>query len=71
MSKLKNVLFTWVIVYVLITLLIYVLNVWLKNVPIYFRTLVLSGLMVFGLQYVIFPTIAKLKKSFNQSPNKQ
>ena len=71
MSKLKNVLFTWVIVYVLITILIYVLNVWLMNVPIYFRTLVLSGLMVFGLQYVIFPTIEKLKRNFYQSPNKQ
>ncbi|OJJ19921.1 hypothetical protein BKI52_15700 [marine bacterium AO1-C] len=65
MSKLKNVLFTWVIVYLLIPLLIYALNVWLMNVPIYIRTLLLSGLMVFGLQYLIFPAIEKLKKNFN------
>ena len=61
MNKFKQVLITWGIVYVLITALIYLLNQLLIDQPIYFRTLVLSGIMVFALQYLIFPAINKLK----------
>lgn len=65
MKKLRQVLMTWSIVYLLITVLIYGLNEWLIQQPIYVRTLVLSAVMVFGLQYVIFPAIEKIKLAFN------
>ena len=65
MKKLRQVLTTWSIVYLMITVLIYGLNEWLIQQPIYVRTLVLSAVMVFGLQYVILPAIEKIKSSFN------
>jgi len=61
MKKFKTVLKIWTIVYVLITTLIYALSEWLVLQPIYIRTLVLSGVMVFGLQYVVFPIMNQLK----------
>lgn len=65
MQKLKNVLFIWIIVYALITVLVYSFNIWLMEIPIYLRTLVLSLTMVFGLQYAIFPIVEKFKTSHN------
>ncbi|MGB0524485.1 MAG: hypothetical protein ACPGJS_16050 [Flammeovirgaceae bacterium] len=62
MNKLKKVLTIWGIVYLLITALIYCLSEWLATQPIYVRTLVLSGVMVFGLQYLIFPILNKFLK---------
>ena len=59
MTKLKKVLINWSIIYVLITALIYVLNQWLIAYPIYIRTLVLSGIMVFTMQYVVSPFMKK------------
>lgn len=61
MSKLKNVVTLWGIVYLIITLLFYGLSQWLTPLPIYMRTLVLSGLMVFILQYLVLPGLQKLK----------
>ena len=61
MKKLKKILVDWVIIYSLITLLLYGLNQWLLAYPLYIRTLVLSGLMVFTLQYLVFPTIQKIR----------
>ncbi len=49
----------WLIVYAMITLLLYGIQDWLQPLPIYLRTLVLSGMMVFGLQYLIFPSLQK------------
>jgi len=62
MKKLQNVLIIWIPVYFLITGLFYSLNNWLVSMPIYLRTLLLSGIMVFGIQYVILPGIQQLKK---------
>jgi|GEM_PF-2832247 len=61
MNKLKNVVTLWGIVYLIITLLFYGLSQWLAPFPIYMRTLVLSGLMVFILQYLVLPGLQKLK----------
>ena len=60
MRKLRNVIVNWGVIYVLITALIYVLNQWLITYPLYLRTLVLSGIMVFGMQYMISPFLSKL-----------
>lgn len=62
MEKLKNVLTIWFIVYLMITGLFYLLNTWLVLFPIYLRTLILSGVMVFALQYLIFPALQKISK---------
>ncbi|MEO0876256.1 MAG: hypothetical protein AAFY48_16780, partial [Bacteroidota bacterium] len=62
-QKLKNVLTIWLIVYVLITSLYYSLNDWLSLFPLFVRTGVLSAVMVFGLQYIIFPLIAKVREA--------
>ena len=61
MQKFKKVLTIWGIVYLLITALIYVLQAWLASQPIYVRTLLLSGIMVFGLQYLVFPILNKFQ----------
>ena len=61
MKKLKSVLLIWGIVYLLITALMYGLGDWLVALPVYLRTLVLSGLMVFGLQYLVFPLLNRKK----------
>ncbi|WP_139135266.1 hypothetical protein [Roseivirga sp. 4D4] len=61
MSKLKNVVTLWGIVYLIITLLFYGLSQWLSPMPIYMRTLVLSGLMVFILQYLVLPGLKRLR----------
>ena len=53
---------TWSIVYVMIIGLLYGLNQWLAHYPIYLRAFVLSGLMVFALQYLVFPVLEKLRK---------
>lgn len=63
MKKLKSVLTIWIIVYVLITVLIYLMDQWLSSNPIYIRTLVLSAIMVFSLQYLIFPVLNKFQKN--------
>ena len=63
MQKLKSVLTIWLIVYVLITSLYYSLQEWLSLFPLFIRTAVLSAVMVFGLQYVIFPLIAKVREA--------
>ena len=62
MKKLRNVIVNWGVIYVLITALIYVLNQWLIASPLYLRTLVLSVIMVFGMQYMISPMLEKLLK---------
>ena len=62
MEKLKNVIMIWGIVYMMITGLFYLLNNWLHLYPIYFRTFILSGLMVFALQYLVLPFIQKFSK---------
>ena len=62
MEKLKSTIKTWSIIYGLITLLLYGLGQWLAAYPIYIRTFVLSGLMVFGMQYLVYPIIKKLSK---------
>jgi len=65
MNKLKHTLLTWTIVYVLITVLIYVLDPWLKEKPFYLQTLVLSFTMVTLMQYLIFPSIETFKKKLS------
>ncbi|MEO1052754.1 MAG: hypothetical protein AAFX87_19120 [Bacteroidota bacterium] len=62
MERLKNVMLIWSLVYLLITALIYLLNQWLVVQPIYIRTLVLSGIMVFSMQYLVLPTLQKFRK---------
>ncbi|MEO0341232.1 MAG: hypothetical protein AAF242_18720 [Bacteroidota bacterium] len=66
MEKLKNAIVTWIAAYLLITGLLIGLNAYLNEVPLYIRTLILSGLMVFLLQYLVFPFIhlitQKIKK---------
>ena len=61
MPKLKHVLIIWIVVYALITALIYLTNPWLVPHPVYIRTLILSVIMVFGLQYLVFPLLAKFE----------
>lgn len=67
MNKLKKVLLGWLIVYLLITVLVYSLNGLLIELPIYIQTLILSGLIEFSLQYLILPTIQKLKNKQHHS----
>ena len=62
MQKLQNVLTLWVPVYFLITGLCYGLNEWLISMPIYLRTLLLSAIMVLGIQYMIIPGLQLLKR---------
>ena len=59
MKTIKSTIRTWLIVYFLITGLMYGLNHWY---PIYLRTLILSGLMVFALQYLVAPVLQKWKE---------
>lgn len=66
MKKLKNALVTWGMAYGLITGLLYALNEWLNAYPVYVRTLILSGLMVFALQYVLFPSLEYIKNNKNR-----
>lgn len=61
MQKFKKVLTIWGIVYLLITALIYFLQAWLASQPFYVRTLILSAIMVFGLQYLVFPILNKFQ----------
>lgn len=63
MKRLRNVMINWGVIYVLITALIYALNQWLVTYPIYLRTLALSGVMVFVMQYMISPFLEKLLKN--------
>ncbi|MEM7572666.1 MAG: hypothetical protein AAF433_07190 [Bacteroidota bacterium] len=63
MKRLLQVLRIWLVVYLLITLLFYLLQQWLVIMPIYLRTLLLSGIMVFALQYWILPLLRKYSKS--------
>ena len=67
MHKLKNVITTWVLVYVLITSLYYSLQDWLSLFPLFVRTGILSGVMVFGLQFVVFPILAKIREAMVKS----
>ncbi len=62
MKIIKSTIRTWLIVYFLITGLMYGLNQWLSLYPIYLRTLILSGLMVLALQYLVTPVLQKWKK---------
>ena len=62
MEKLKTVITIWIIVYFMITGLFYLLNSWLHLYPIYLRTFILSGLMVFALQYLVLPFLQKFSK---------
>ncbi|MEL6561000.1 MAG: hypothetical protein AAFQ94_22595 [Bacteroidota bacterium] len=62
MNKLFNVLKIWLIVYPLITIVQYGMQDWLIQHAIFVRTLILSGIMVFGLQYLIFPVLNKFQK---------
>lgn len=62
MQKLKQVLLIWAIVYVLITTLLYGMGSWIANLPVYGRTLLLSAVMVFAMNYVVMPALQKLKK---------
>lgn len=66
MKQLKNTLLTWGIAYLLITGLLYALNSWLAPYPIYLKTLVLSGLMVFAMNYFIFPGLKRIRINKNQ-----
>lgn len=61
MNRFKNTLISWSVAYLLITVILYSLNQWLMDYPLYLRTLVLSGLMVFTMQYAAFPALQKLK----------
>lgn len=61
MNKFKHTLISWVTAYLLITAILYGLNQWLLHYPLYLRTLLLSGLMVFAMQYAAFPALQKLK----------
>lgn len=65
MKKLKTTMWTWLIVYLLITGILYALQTWLTPLPIYVRTLILSALMVFSLQYVVLPGIEKIRQHYH------
>ncbi|GAB5523400.1 MAG: hypothetical protein Roseis2KO_12720 [Roseivirga sp.] len=60
MSRFKNTLISWATAYVLIATILYGFNQWLVHYPLYLRTLALSGLMVFVMQYAAFPALQKL-----------
>ena len=62
MEKLNQVLLIWAIVYVLITSLLYGMGSWIADLPVYGRTLLLSTVMVFAMNYVVIPTLQKFKK---------
>ena len=62
MKTVKSTIRTWFIVYLLITGLMYGLNQWLTLYPIYVRTLILSGMMVFAVQYLVNPVLQKWKE---------
>lgn len=61
-QRLKDTLKTWTIVYVIITLLLYGLGTWLNQFPLFARTLILSGIMVFLMQYLVIPALKSITK---------
>lgn len=68
MQKLKETFRLWIIVYVLITSILYGLHTVLLPLPIWLRSLVLSGLMVFVMQYIVFPVLQKLSNKPKITP---
>ncbi len=59
-STLKPTLKTWMIAYILITGLLYFTEDWIGVLPLYLRTLLLSGTMVLGLKYIIYLILNRL-----------
>lgn len=59
MKSLSHVLRVWLIVYVRITTIIYSLDHWLNDLPTLVKTAILSGMMVFALQYALLPLLNK------------
>ena len=69
MKKFRKVLINWGIIYFLITTLIYTLHQWLGDYPLFLQTLILSGIMVFMMQYMISPLLEKLLNRKNHGNN--
>jgi predicted SnoaL-like aldol condensation-catalyzing enzyme len=63
MIKFKTTLLNWLAVYLFVTLLFIVFGNLLSVLPLFFRTLLLTCLLVFSMTYLIAPAI---KKIFNK-----
>lgn len=62
MSKIKHktAFLTWVAIYPSITITLWAFGYWLESVPLYFRTLILTIVLVPLLSYVLLPLLTKL-----------
>lgn len=53
----KTFLLTWLAIYPLINIIFLVFGSLLETLPLYLRTLLLTGLLVFLMTYVVMPTL--------------
>ena len=63
MNKLLNAMKIWMIAFLMITIIQFGLQDWLTSLSIYAKSLILSGIMVFGLQYMVFPMLKWLEQT--------
>ncbi|MDX1446643.1 hypothetical protein [Lishizhenia sp.] len=68
MSKRRNTLIVWVAIYPAITLLSYLIGNDINHLPIYVRTLILTGILVPAMIYFLIPFWASI---INKIPSKQ
>ncbi|SFT40361.1 hypothetical protein SAMN05216474_0370 [Lishizhenia tianjinensis] len=68
MSKRRNTLIVWVAIYPAITLLTYLIGNDIKHLPIYIRTLILTGVLVPSMIYFLIPFWAKI---INKIPSRK
>lgn len=60
MSKRRNTIIVWIAIYPAITLLSYAIGGELNNLPVYLRTLILTGILVPLMVYFLIPFWAKV-----------
>lgn len=53
----KTFLLTWLAIYPLINFIFLIFGAFLKTLPLYLRTLFLTGLLVFLMTYVVMPKL--------------
>jgi len=70
MKKLKSTFIVWTAIYPAITLIQYVFGEILAKLPLAFRTLVLTGVLVPLMVYGLIPFWTKTFNSFGQTSSK-
>ncbi|MGB6230126.1 MAG: hypothetical protein WBF53_08370 [Litorimonas sp.] len=65
MSRARQTLFTWAVVYPLITALLWAGGDWLSPLPLAARTLIVTALLVPIMDYMAMPTARRLLQRVN------